>query len=125
MAGSSVIPMMNTKAKARTMEAAKEAKKKLPVTEIAKKCGVTRQAVYGWLKGVDAITDGPALVELSEISGLNPLWIVKGRGPKGGLSEDEKLILRAFSLFGQESKDLWITAAKNRIEQDDATRKRA
>lgn len=114
-----------TTAKQRTMEATAEAKKKLPVAAIAKKCGVTRQAVYNWLNGTDAIEDGPALVELAELSGLNALWIVKGRGQKHGLTDDEKLIIRAFDLFGQESKDQWIAAAKNRIDQDSAERKHA
>lgn len=123
MRSGSVMSMLTTKA--RTMEAAKEAKKKLPVAAIAKKCGVTRQAVYGWLKGIDAIENGPALVELAELSGLNPLWIVKGRGQKHGLTDDEKLIIKAFSLFGQESKDQWIAAAKNRIDQEASARKQA
>lgn len=108
--------------KERTTEAAQAAKKKHPVASIAKRCGVSRQAVYGWLRGDYPIESGVALVELAELSGLTAYWIAKGRGKKYGLSDEEAQIVRAFSLFGQESKNQWLAAARDRIaqERDDA-----
>lgn len=120
--GSSLNPMKI--AQERTAEAAREAKKKMSVAAIAKACGVSRQAVYDWLKG-KPIELGPALVELAEISGINARWIVNGKGQKHALSDDEKLIVRAFSLFGPETRAQWLAGARDRIAQDDATRKHA
>lgn len=102
----------------RTAEAAIASKKNHSVAEIAKKCGVTRQAVYGWIKGEYPVEDGPALVELAELSGYTAYWIVTGRGKKHGLTEEEKTIVQAFALFGQESRNQWLAAAKDRINQE-------
>lgn len=120
--GSSLVLMKI--AQERTAEAAREARKKMSVAAIAKACGVSRQAVYDWLNG-KPIEFGPALVELAEISGLNARWIVNGKGQKHSLSDDEKIIVRAFSLFGHETRAQWLAGARDRITQEEASRKHA
>lgn len=49
---------------------------------IAKACGISKQAVYKWLDGRTAKIEGSNLAVLSQLSGVEALWISTGRGPR-------------------------------------------
>lgn len=70
---------------------------KLDVAELAHKLGVTRQAVYDWKKGKSLVNmKAENLVELANLSGFEPAWIVKARGPKKkSLTELQEQVLKA------------------------------
>lgn len=53
-----------------------------PIATIAKKCGVSRQAVYQWRDGNTQSIEGGNLAILASLSGLEPLWISRKIGPK-------------------------------------------
>lgn len=68
----------------------------LDVPDLAKKVGVSKQAVYDWKKGVSlAKIKGENLVELADLAGYEALWIMKGKGLKKKTltTEQEKLLL--------------------------------
>jgi transcriptional regulator with XRE-family HTH domain len=52
------------------------------ISKIAKDCGISRQAIYQWKNGSTSMLDGTNLVILSDLSGYQPRWIIKGIGPK-------------------------------------------
>lgn len=107
----------------RVKEAAELAEKKKSIPDIATTCGVSRQSVYAWRNGESANMRGATLVELAELSGLSPRWIMKGKGPKHALTEDEVTILHAFSIFDEEARHQWLLVAKDFITREAASRK--
>lgn len=76
---------------------------KLDVADLAKRIGVTRQAVYDWKKGKSlANMKAENLVELANVAGYEPAWIIKARGPKKRtLTKAQEQVLKAM----QESPD--------------------
>lgn len=52
------------------------------VAEIARTCGISEQAVYGWTKGDTKELMGNNLVELADVTGFEARWIAKETGPK-------------------------------------------
>lgn len=111
----------------RTQAAIDAAKKKgNSVATIAKACGITRSAVYQWCKVGAQSIDGANLVELAELSGLSPMWIAKGKGPRSTvLSTDENTILHALPLVSQDLRDSWLEAAKKAIDKASASKNKA
>jgi len=109
----------------RIKDAVAHAEKRMSIKQIAKDCDVSVQSVYGWRNGVTINLKGETLVELAEVSGINARWLINGKGKKYGPSEDEKLLLKAFSLFGDELRDGWLLMARATIERDEAKRKQA
>ena len=99
--------------------------KDMTVIQIAAACKVSRQAFNNWKNGEDTDLKARSLIPLSDLSGLSAYRIVTGRGSKTGLSKEEKIILEAFSLFGDESRQGWLSAAKARIDQESSSRKQA
>lgn len=77
----------------RVKEAVQEAKKSKSVKDVASGCGVSVQTIYAWQKGFTSNLKGETLVELAEVSGLNARWIINGKGPKHGLTPDEKTLI--------------------------------
>ena len=53
----------------------------LSVPELARACGLSRQAVYNWESDADQPT-GPNLVAAAECLGVNERWLVSGKGMK-------------------------------------------
>lgn len=109
----------------RVKEAVELAERKNSIPDIAKTCDVSRQAVYAWRNGESANMKGATLVELAELSGLSPRWIMKGKGPKHALTEDEVTILHAFSIFDYEARHQWLLVASDFISRDAVNRKQA
>jgi hypothetical protein len=71
--------------------------------DLATKIGISKQGVYDWRRG-DSVSKmkGENLVELAELSGYEPLWIMKGKGPKKkSLTQEQQKVLSAM----QESED--------------------
>lgn len=61
------------------------------VLKLSEKIGVTRQAVYDWLRGRSIENmKGKHLIKLSELSGFEPLWIMEGKGPRRRKLTDEQ-----------------------------------
>lgn len=93
------------------------AEKYLKVKEIAEQCGVSVQTVYDWRKKKTINLRGETLVELAEVSGMSARWIINGKGPKtSGLSKEEKLIIDAFRLRGEEMRDEMVSSARRYLE---------
>ncbi len=66
----------------RVKEAVRSAREKgHSVSDIAKACNIKVQAVYAWASGDSKSIDGNNLVELAELSGYRPMWIMKGNQP--------------------------------------------
>lgn len=117
---------METLLSERVIEAVSAAEQKHSVTEIAKQCGVSRQTVYSWRRGEQSNLKGETLVELAEVSGYNPRWIISGKGRKSAsVSSDERTILEAFRLLPPDIQQEQIETAKQRIERHRAQRMNA
>jgi hypothetical protein len=99
----------------RVQEAVSEAEKRLPVADIAKACGVSKQSAYAWRRGDTKKLKGETLVELAEVSGINARWIINGKGRKKGVSPDEQLIIDALPHLSQDLRESWIDAARKAI----------
>lgn len=67
------------------------------VAHIAKACGIKPQSVYQWMDGTTKSLDGANLVELAELSGYEPMWIAKEKGPKF----DSRPVRQALKLLRQ------------------------
>jgi len=80
-------------------------------------CGISRQAVYQWMEvGANSI-DGSNLVELAELSGYNARWIANSKGVKTRTKTDEEqLILDAFPLLEAPVRSIWLSSARDAIE---------
>jgi transcriptional regulator with XRE-family HTH domain len=52
------------------------------VAAIAKRCGVTPQAVYQWMNGETKQISGENLVELADITGFDARWLAREAGMK-------------------------------------------
>lgn len=102
----------------RVKEAIGLAEKKMKVTDIAYLMGVTRQSVYAWKRGENTNLTGESLVELAEISSLNARWIALGKGPKHGLTDDEKTLIEGFRLGTTDQRDEWLMVAGARIRKE-------
>ncbi len=77
----------------RVKEAVESAREKgHSVSDIAKACNIKVQAVYAWASGDSKSIDGNNLVELAELSGYRPMWIMKGKGQKFTYSSDPERI---------------------------------
>lgn len=105
----------------RIKEAVDSAKKNgHSIQSIADACGVSRQAVYLWIRGETQSIDGTNLVELAEVSGMNARWIINGKGQKKGVvSNDEMLIVKAFRLLDDNMREEQIQTAKLRIARSE------
>lgn len=107
----------------RVADAVAQAEKSHKVKKIAELCGVSVQTVYDWRKKKTINLKGETLVELAEVSGLNPRWIISGKGEREGgptLTKDESTIIEAFRLFGADVKELWLESARSRISKEQA-----
>src|SRR5687768_1759947 len=69
----------------------------LDVKKLAERIGVTRQAVYDWMKGKGlSQIKAENLVELANLARYEPLWILKGKGPKKkDLTQEQERVLVA------------------------------
>lgn len=52
------------------------------VAQVAEACGISPQAVYGWMKGETRELMAENAVELAELTGYEAKWLVKEKGPK-------------------------------------------
>lgn len=111
----------------RIKEAVDSAKKNgHSIQSIATACGVSRQAVYLWIRGETQSIDGTNLVELAEVSGMNARWIINGKGQKkGSVSNDEMLIVKAFRLLDDDMREEQLQTAKARIARAEQQRMNA
>jgi transcriptional regulator with XRE-family HTH domain len=85
--------------------------------DLAAKIGISKQGVYDWKRG-DSVSKmkGENLVELAELSGFEPLWIMKGKGSKKkSLSETQKDILTLASGMSDTAMQHWIAIGKSLI----------
>ena len=76
------------------------------IKNIADACGITDKAVYAWRSGDSKSIDGNNLVELAELSGFNPMWIMKGKGQKLNISSNVKLARAQQTLSTMEDAQL-------------------
>ena len=88
------------------IEAAKE--KGHSVAHIAKRCGISVQAVYQWMDSSSKSIDGANLVELAESSGYHAMWIAKEKGPK----KDPEHVMRARRLMLEMTEARQVDAVK-------------
>jgi hypothetical protein len=102
----------------RVQEAVANAEKKKTVKEIALACGVSEQTIYGWRRGGTINLKGETLVELAEVSGLNPRWIINGKGQKHGLTDEEKDLLIGFHLVSEDMRESWLASSRRAIARD-------
>lgn len=107
----------------RVIEAVAEAEKTKNVKEIADACDVSVQSVYDWRKGKTTKLKGETIVELAEVSGVNARWIINGKGPKFGLTANEKTLLRGYSLMSTDLQESWLMTARAAIERDKSSSK--
>ena len=103
----------------RVQEAVTRAKENgYTVAKIAEACSISRQSVYQWLDGATKSLDGSNLVELAELAGMNPRWIINGKGAKTGkLTQDEQTVLKGYRLASEEAREDWLEASKRRIKR--------
>lgn len=90
----------------RILEAIQATRLSENVADLAKRVGVTKQAIYDWKNG-KSLKEIKAkyLVKLADIAGYEPLWIMEGRGPKKKcLSDEQKRVLAVM----QESEESQI-----------------
>lgn len=64
----------------------------LTVISLVGKLGVTKQGYYKWVRNEVEDFMAGHLVELSQLSGYNPAWIMTGRGPKMSKTSDKVLM---------------------------------
>lgn len=96
---------------------------KLSKPTVAKGAGVSRQAVYDWLRGDTKELRGPTLLKLARTLGTSPEWLATGRGEPdgsaatgGGVSEEAMEIANAWDALPDSRRRLYRDA----ILQDSA-----
>ena len=87
---------MNTLA-SRLLTAMRE--RNISAPQLARKVGVTKQAVYKWLRGGVLSLDTDVLQRVCEELGVRPEWLVSGKLPKHpspGLKDEETRLIMDF-----------------------------
>lgn len=97
----------------------------LNVADLAKRLGVTRQAIYDWKKGKSlANMKAENLVEIAGLSGYEPAWIAKARGPKKkSLTLAQERVLKAMQESPEQQQliaDLVESIMKHKSQADPA-----
>lgn len=68
----------------------------MTVEQVAERLGVSKQSVYQWVTvGERKDLNGTNLVDLSELSGISPMWIMRNRGPQK-MTDNADMLLTEF-----------------------------
>jgi hypothetical protein len=83
---------------------------------LRKAIGVSKQSVYAWKRG-EGIHQMKAsnLIALSELSGLDPVWIIRGKGQKireEVMTEEEMTLLRLYRECDERGKQAVLRTAE-------------
>ena len=91
------------------------------VLDVAAKCGISRQAVYKWMRGETKKVSGENLVVLASITGYEPLWLMTGEGEKNKLflSKDDLHAVHTSRALGVKERRAWYRAGDSLAEQTD------
>lgn len=103
----------------RIQEAITESGTKVP--DIAARCGISVQAVYGWMRGDTKSIEGANLVELADITGYEARWIAKELGPKKRLyprTVGQEHVLRAMQQLPRGYESMVIKIVDTVSESD-------
>lgn len=78
----------------------KDARKRgnIPIAEIAKAAGVSKQAVYQWESGETRALKGEHLVEVARVLRVDPTWLASGKGRREGAHREPDLTDEAIEL---------------------------
>lgn len=81
------------------------------VADIAARCGISVQAVYGWMRGESKTIDGANLVELADLTGYEARWIAREMGPKRRTypkTTSQEHVLRAMQSLPREYETMVV-----------------
>ena len=92
---------------------AKEQNHKMTQVEYARRLGVTRNALLGWLRG-SGQPDVDGLVRIASTEDVSLSWLMGDERPKveGELLQDEQTLLGYFRSISSEHKDYLLWLAK-------------
>lgn len=96
-------------------------KSEVDVLDVAKKCGVSRQAVYKWMRGETKQISGENLVVLAAITGYEPMWLMTGEGEKTRLflSKDDIHAVQINRALGVKERKAWYRVGDSFVEYHD------
>ncbi|WP_051650390.1 helix-turn-helix transcriptional regulator [Selenomonas sp. AB3002] len=99
---------------------AKEKKSKMTQTEYARRLGVTRNALLGWLRG-SGQPDVDGLVRIASTENVSLAWLMGDERPRkeNELLQDEQTLLYSFRSISPEHKDylLWLAIRWKEAEE--------
>lgn len=99
---------------------AKEQKSKMTQTEYARRLGVTRNALLGWLRG-SGQPDVDGLVRIASTENVSLAWLMGDERPRkeNELLQDEQTLLYSFRSISPEHKDylLWLAIRWKEAEE--------
>ena len=100
---------------------AKEQKSKMTQTEYARRLGVTRNALLGWLRG-SGQPDVDGLVRIATIENVSLSWLMGDERPRNEneLLQDEQTLLHSFRSINSEHKDYLLWLAKRWKEAEES-----
>ena len=91
------------------------------VMDVANKCGISRQAVYKWMRGETKSISGENLVALAAVTGYDPTWLITGEGErvKIYLSNDDLHSVQISRSLGIKERKAWYRAGDSLAEHAD------
>lgn len=106
-------------------ERAKNQNHKMTQTEYARRLGVTRNALLGWLRG-SGQPDVDGLVRIASTENVSLSWLMGDARPKAEceLLQDEQALVNLFRGISPESKEhlLWLARRCKETEEQDINR---
>lgn len=119
------MPRIMSTLASRVKEAVSAANEKgYTVANIAKRCGISVQAVYQWIEGSTKELKGSSLTGLAELSGYSPWYINDGKGEKilhYAKTEQQKNILKIMQPLPIEEQAKVVRVGSSLVEPDEGT----
>src|ERR1035437_4786321 len=105
---------------------AKLIKQSCGIESLAERYGCTPAAIKTWLKGYkDSKSGTPRGIgdavarKVEELTGKEIGWMDHDHDNPTSLDDTQKLLIQAFPLLHEESRDSWIFTAKTALEKED------
>lgn len=98
---------------------AKQRNHRMTQVEYAKRFGVTRNALLGWLRG-SGQPDADGFVRIADIEKVSLCWLMGAECPRSddGLFTDEQALLNLFRSISPEHKEDLLVLAKRFQDHD-------
>lgn len=85
--------------------------RQLKPAELAKKAGVSKQLVHGWIKSSSDQISTDLLFQVADALEMNPRWIATGKGsptPPAEMDPDEAECIHLYRNLKVDPRDAWM-----------------